>query len=278
KKPFPRGPLLREAALAMMFARGTPSMADKRENSVLFSLRELRQIEDDRVKSEEQAIRQREEDERARVVAEQRRIREEEEQRRLEIERAERARIDAEEARRHEAAVRLEEGERKARVEAQARLEEQRLKLEIEARAREASTRKAKILVASTAIAVVIAITGVFAYRALKEREAAAAAAEKQRKINEEIQTRINDLQTRMDSELAASRHIDDENKALLADLNKAKNAEEVKRINEQIERNNAEKARRQAEMERLRVERAKLPVKAANCQNSNDPFCGMSN
>lgn len=254
-------------------------MADKRENSVLFSLRELRQIEEDRVKSEEQAIRQREEDERARVAAEQRRIREAEEQRQLDIERAERARLDAEETRRHEAAVRLEEGERKARVEAQARLEEQRLKLEIEARAREASTRKAKILVASTAIAfVIVGITGVFAYRALQAREAAAASAEKQRKINEEIQTRINDLQTRMDNELAASRQIDDENKTLLADLNKAKNAEEVKRINEQMERNNAEKARRQAEMERLRLERAKLPVKAANCQNSNDPFCGMSN
>src|SRR5215470_8419838 len=245
----------------MMGGRGHPSMAEKRENSVLFSLREIRQIE---------------EDERARIAAEQRRAREEEERRRREIAEAERARLDAEEARRREEELRLEESERKARVEAQARLEEQKLRMEIEARAREASTRKAKILVAATAVAfVIVAVTGVFAYRALKEREAAAAAAAAQQRINEENGRKFAEFQARIDQELASSRQLDEDNAKLLDKINAAKDADERRRYNEMIAANNRAKAEAAARVQKMKEDQAKLPVShSKKCENSTDPLC----
>jgi hypothetical protein len=109
-------------------------MAERRENSVLFSLRELRTIEEDRVKGEEEA-------ERARIEAE-RKAREDEERRRREAEeakiRAEQDRIKREQderehlAREHD--LRLKEAERRAQIDAATKLEQTRI--EADARAR----------------------------------------------------------------------------------------------------------------------------------------------
>src|SRR5580765_7722770 len=105
----------------------TPSKSDRPDNSVLFSLRELRRLEDERIKEEADARRaQAEAERRAKLEAEQRardeetrRMREEEERRRL----AESER----EARQREDRLRLEEAERRARVEGELRLREQLL-------------------------------------------------------------------------------------------------------------------------------------------------------
>jgi hypothetical protein len=264
-----------ETALAMMDKR-TPSMAEKRENSVLFSLRELKKIEEDRVKSEEDAIRQREEDERARVAAESRRQREEVERIRREAEDAERARQDAEEAQRRAEQLRLEEAERLARVEAQARLEEQRLRMEIDARAREASTRKAKILVSITAVAfVVVAVAGVFAYRTIQEREVAAAEAAKQERINKENERMLADMNKKIDTQLAEIAAIDQKNQHLLEELNKSKDAEERKRINEQLAANARAKAEADERLRQYKNDQAKKAV-VVKCKNPNDPLCGI--
>ncbi|HEX8950952.1 MAG TPA: hypothetical protein VF997_07615 [Polyangia bacterium] len=109
-------------------------MAERRENSVLFSLNELRNIESDRVRGEEEA-------ERARIEAE-RRAREEEIRRAKEAEEAkrraeeDRVRRDIEEKERivREDGLRLKESERRAQIEAAAKLEQARI--EAEARAR----------------------------------------------------------------------------------------------------------------------------------------------
>src|ERR1700748_2760578 len=53
------------------------AQTEKRENSVLFSLRELRQIEENRVNEEEQAVRSAEQARVAAQQAEERRVREE---------------------------------------------------------------------------------------------------------------------------------------------------------------------------------------------------------
>src|SRR5581483_749286 len=91
-------------------------MAERRENSVLFSLRELRGIEEKRVKGEEEA-------EHARIEAKRR---------------AEEDRVRAEQESRERAAredqLRLQEAERRAQIEAAAKLEQHRI--EAEARAR----------------------------------------------------------------------------------------------------------------------------------------------
>ena len=104
-----------------------PPKPDRPENSVLFSLRELRRLEDERVQAEADAFRAHEEAERrAKADAEQRtrdeatrRAREEEERR----QHAERAR----EARQREDRLRLEEAERRTRVEGELKLRERQL-------------------------------------------------------------------------------------------------------------------------------------------------------
>ena len=102
------------------------------ENSVLFSLRELRRIEDDRVKKEQDAARAKAEADREAREAADRAAREAEERRvRDEAERARMAR-EAEEQREREGSMRLQEAERRARVEGEMRINEERMRLEMQ--------------------------------------------------------------------------------------------------------------------------------------------------
>lgn len=105
---------------------------ERNENSVLTSLKDLRRIEDDRMRREEEALRARDEAERlARLEAErlarlevERRVREERE-----------AELAVEEARRREEReekLRLAQAETTARIEAEARLEAERMRLEMD--------------------------------------------------------------------------------------------------------------------------------------------------
>ena len=140
---------------------------EKRENSVLFSLRELRQIEENRVQEEEHAVRSAEET-RARTHAE-----------------AERARIDAAEAKvraereallqietarenaEREARMRVESAEATERQRQQAALEQQRLEHEMQIRREEVAKKRPTWMLAVTGIAmvgVVIAIILVVKY------------------------------------------------------------------------------------------------------------------
>jgi len=122
----------REAIQMLSKEEATLSKSDRPENSVLFSLMELRRLEDERVKAEADARRaQAEAERRARVEAEQRARDEETRRAREEEERRRRAESERE-ARDREDRLRVEEAERRARVEgelklrAQQRLEEQR--------------------------------------------------------------------------------------------------------------------------------------------------------
>ncbi len=103
-----------------------------RENSVLFSLRELRRIEDDRVKKEQETTRAKAEAERQAKEAAERATREAEE-RRIRDE-AERARLakEEEEHREREGSLRVQEAERRARVEGEMRINEERMRLEMQ--------------------------------------------------------------------------------------------------------------------------------------------------
>lgn len=107
-------------------------MAEKPENSVLFSLKELRRIEDDRVTQEV-------DDQNAREAAERQakedaaRLAQEQEQAALRAqEEAARAEEQAVVNTQREEQMRLQEAEARARVEAQAKLEEERMRLEME--------------------------------------------------------------------------------------------------------------------------------------------------
>src|SRR5215831_13345813 len=158
---------------------------EKRENSVLFSLRELRQIEEKRVEEEETAARSAEE---ARIRAkmdEERRKREEEEAKVRAVEDAERQVRDAQERRVREEQLRLQESEARARVEAQAQLDAQRLNHEMELRRHEISKKRpVGLLVAAGVLLLAIVGLGIFLYEkneenARVEREKIAAQADR---------------------------------------------------------------------------------------------------
>jgi len=123
---------------------------EKRENSVLFSLRELRQIEENRVAEEEQAARSAEEARQAAQAAAERRRREEEEAK----VRAERdAQLAIETARENaerEARMRVESAEATERQRQQAALEQQRLQQEMELRRAEVAKKRPTWMLAVT--------------------------------------------------------------------------------------------------------------------------------
>jgi colicin import membrane protein len=137
-------------------------MSDRRENSVLFSLRELRSIEEDRVKQEVDA-------EQARIEAE-RRAREEEIRRAKEAEEAtiraaedavRREREEKERAER-EAQLRLQESERRAQIEAATRLEQSRI--EAEARAKMEGKKFPTGTVVGVVAGIILLVGGTFGY------------------------------------------------------------------------------------------------------------------
>jgi colicin import membrane protein len=137
-------------------------MAERRENSVLFSLNELRNIEQDRVRGEEEA-------ERARIEAE-RHAREEEIRRAKDAEeakrRAEEDRVRREQEERdrivREEELRLKESERRAQIEAAARLEQARI--EAEARARIEGKKFPTTQVVAGVIALVVLAGSIMGY------------------------------------------------------------------------------------------------------------------
>lgn len=137
-------------------------MSDRRENSVLFSLRELRSIEEDRVKQEESA-------EQARIAAE-RLAREQEIQRAKEAEEAkiraaeEKVRREREEKERieRESALRLQESERRAQIEAATRLEQSRI--EAEARAKVEGKKFPTGLVVGSILGLIVIAGGTMFY------------------------------------------------------------------------------------------------------------------
>ncbi len=248
-------------------------MAEQRkESSVLFSLRELRGIEDERVQEEQDAARRAEEDRvRQRLEAE-RRAQAEEEARRIQKETEERLVREDEERRVREEQLRQEAVERRARVEAQAALERERVARELEQRAIEAHKKRPTALIAmAVGLLIVIGGLGTFLYNQSqesdrKDREAKARAEEIRKGIDETLQN-ISDLDTERDARrqklLAA------EDAADKAAAQKALEETEAK-LREQKDQL---KRLRERTQENIRREEAKKVN--PNCDKS-DPLCGM--
>jgi colicin import membrane protein len=180
-----------------------------RENSVLFSLRELRRIEDDRVKKEQEAARAkaeaerqaREAAERAAREAEERRIRDEQERVRLAKE--------EEEGRQREGHLRVQEAERRARVEGEMRINEERMRLEMQHKKKH-SPVKAVVTVA----AVLVLIGGGIGYKMYSDhqKELATERAEKERiaaqarKERAELEAKLVGIEKNMNDQLARAK------------------------------------------------------------------------
>jgi hypothetical protein len=153
-------------------------MSESRENSVLFSLKELRRIEDDRVRKEQEDARARAEADRAAKEAAVRRAREEEEQRRRDEEERLRRIEEDKAAKLREEQLRLQESENRHRVDGELRLQEERMRLELQAR-KSSSPIKAVVTVSL----VLVAIAGGLGWKMYSQHQAemAFAAAERAR-------------------------------------------------------------------------------------------------
>jgi hypothetical protein len=206
-------------------------MSERRENSVLFSLKELRNIEDGRVKKEKEEADARVEAERAakaaaeRAVreAEERRIREEEDRvRRIEEEKVNREREDQ---------MRLQEAERRARVEGEVRLHEERMRLEVAAKHEQKSPLKAILGVAG----VLVIVAGGLGYKMYSDHQAEIAT---ERKKLADAQEAARAAQAELQAKLAAN------DKEAAAALAKAQSATEAAEIKLRYEKQRAEIAK----------------------------------
>jgi hypothetical protein len=213
--------------------KATASKSDRADNSVLFSLKELRRLEDERVKAEADARRaQAEAERRAKAEAEQRARDEEARRAREEEERRRRAESEREE-REREDRLRVEEAERRARVEGELRLKERQL-LE-EQRQRHVHGRRfgKSAGMAATAVAVLlVAVGGGLAARASQQHQA-----EKQALVREiasrddqaraaqlDFEAQIRALEAKARRDVAAAK-TEKEQARILNDLSRQKQA-----------------------------------------------------
>jgi hypothetical protein len=205
-------------------------MPEQRENSVLFSLKELRRIEDDRLRQEESEARARLEAERKAREDAERRAREEIERRRQEeedrVKRAEQDKINRE----REEQIRLQETERRARVEAEMRLQEERIRIEAQSRKHKTPTG----LIAGVVVVAAVAIGGV-AYKIHSDAEAEKIALQQKQAEETERIKREADEKTRK-----LEKTIEEKEKQMKL----ARTEEERVRLRNEIEHANQERRR----------------------------------
>jgi colicin import membrane protein len=179
------------------------------ENSVLFSLRELRRIEDDRVKKEQDSARAKAEAERqAREEAD--RVAREAEERRIRDE-ADRARMarEADEQRARDEQLRLQEAERRARVEGEMRINEERMRLEMQHK-----KKHSPVKAVLTVTGILVVIGGGIGYKMYSQHqtELAAERAERERisaqarKDRAELEAKLVGIEKNMNDQLARAK------------------------------------------------------------------------
>jgi colicin import membrane protein len=170
------------------------SEPEKKESSVLFSLRELQQIEEDRISEEEESARLAEED-RIRGKMEAERLSREEEEARLRGEaEADRMSLEAKEKAERDGQLRLQEAETRARIEASGKLEAERLQHEMEARKIEASKKRPVGLIATAVVLVfVVSGLGIWAYGEYQEGKKSKADALAQQIASDAEKERLED-------------------------------------------------------------------------------------
>lgn len=241
-------------------------MSDRRENSVLFSLRELRSIEEDRVKQEDDA-------ETARIEAE-RRAREDEIRRAKEAEEAkihaaeEKARREIEDRERteRESQLRLQENERRAQIEAATRLEQTRI--EAEARAKVDGKKFPTGLVVGGVLGLILIAGGTMAYLVHQHSvELAASQAEAAAKADAERKAFAA-------REEAAAKKFQAEQADMQAQLDKASSDADKQRIRAQMAAASDARTKHASSGDHKSGEKTGPKVKVNS--KSNDPLGGL--
>jgi len=249
-------------------------MAERRPNSVLFSLKELRRIEDDRVKQEDMDEKQRHEAEQKAKQDAIRQAQEAEERKRREEQDRIRQAQEEQERRAREEALRLGEAERRARVEAEMKLEQSRIAMEIDAKAR---AKKLPWPLIGTIIGVLVlgvAALAYFSYQKSKKEEQTQAQLEKERQEAERIRKEA-EVKERLYQEQRAA--MDRKIEELTGGLATAKSDAQREAIRKQL----AAERERSHQMAVARDKRVAAEKKAAKkirlgkCPPS-DPLCGI--
>ena len=230
------------------------AQGEKRENSVLFSLRELRQIEENRVQEETEAVRSAEEQRvRAREAAE-RAVRDAEDAR----VRAERdAQLQIETARENaerEARMRVESAEAAERQRQQAALEQQRLQQEMELRRADIAKKRPTWMLAVMGFALVAAVGMIFfAIRSRSESEEAEKAKARAEEIAKQAVKDAEEAQQKVER-LAAD----------LADLDKKVSAAVDSVVSAQ---NDADRAGATAKLKQLQKDKYEMEARIAEAK-----------
>jgi hypothetical protein len=224
-------------------------MADRRENSVLFSLKELRRIEDDRVRKEQEEVRAHAEAERAAREAAERARRDEAERLRREEEERLRRQEEEKETRHRDDQMRLQEAERRARVEGEMRIQQERMRLEVQARAKHSPVK------AVLSVALVLVLLGgglTWKMYTQHQRELAAqqmvieAARADAKKAQAEFEARMAAIQKEMNDKLANARS-EEERERIRSEAAQAKAQVQAARSNRVSHASSAAKADKDA-------------------------------
>ncbi|MEO5768732.1 MAG: hypothetical protein ABIS92_10310 [Polyangia bacterium] len=183
-------------------------MSDRRENSVLVALRELRGIEDERVKREQEEARARLEAERVAKEAAVLRAREEQEQLRLAEDDRLRRIEDQKIAKVREEQLRVEEAERRARIEGEMKLQEERMRLEIQSRAGKSPM---KLVLGVTLAAALVGGVIVYKIQAANRAEMAEKELKAQQEHDKAMAAERASFQAELQKKIAAITHDMDE-------------------------------------------------------------------
>ncbi len=249
----------------------------ERENSVLFSLKELRTIEDDRVRQEEEAVKAKAAAEAQAREAALRQAKEEEE-RKARDEQERMHRLQAEKERQlRETELKAEGEKHRAQLEAQARLEEARIHAEVQAKA-QAQAKKPPIVAIVGSVVGVVAVAGaVLGWVLLVKMPAEQKARDEahQREIiamQKKFERQMDDIKDQAKRDLAAA---DKEMQERLALAKTAEEQDKIKREGE--EKKNAIKSHAR-EVVKKAVDAAPVKPKKVGetkCKDPNDPLCG---
>ena len=244
----------------------------REENSLLFSLKEVANTLQDRLKEEEDSRAAAVEAERRAKEDAIRRVKEEEEAKIRAAEDAIRREREEKERKEREDRIRLEEAERRARIEAEARIEEANLRAATEAI--KSKPLPVKLIAAVSAVFIMISIVIVVGVKRAQDAAKKQAIADAISRIESERKKDRDEsarLQKALTDRLNEARSLEDQVNAAKSEKERLELAEKAKAAASAASRAASEAAaQRAASKERDR--KAKLE----RCKNADDPLCGI--
>ncbi|MEK6607668.1 MAG: hypothetical protein AABZ30_08410 [Myxococcota bacterium] len=245
-------------------------MAERKEDSVLMSLRELQRIEKERVRAEQEDERQKLDFERRTREDVDRKAREESERKAREGEEARRRAADEQARQEREERLRLEEAERKARIEAHMHLETERMR--IDAHAKASQKKHIPWVPIGAALGVLVLIAGALGVMFVKkqresasEQQALHAQLDREKREREEMETRMAESDRKL-------RELNDKLQQVTTDAERAELQEKIRQ----------QAAEREKLGEAMRGRPSSPKPKSGGAKpkgpacDPNDPLCGI--